>query len=42
MSFKALHLNKSIVKAIEEAGYTEPTLIQEQTIPFVIRQKGMS
>lgn len=41
MSFKALNLNKTIVKAIDEAGYTEPTLIQEQTIPLVLDKKDV-
>lgn len=41
MLFKALNLNKTIVKAIDEAGYTEPTLIQEQTIPFVLDKKDV-
>ncbi|HEX9826229.1 MAG TPA: DEAD/DEAH box helicase [Flavobacteriaceae bacterium] len=36
MSFKDLHLNKPILKAIEASGYTEPTLVQEQTIPLVL------
>lgn len=41
MSFKALNLNKAIVKAIDEAGYTEPTLIQERTIPLVLDKKDV-
>ncbi|MEO6348352.1 MAG: DEAD/DEAH box helicase [Aquaticitalea sp.] len=41
MSFKDLHLNKPILKAIEESGYTEPTLIQEQTIPLVLEKKDV-
>jgi len=41
MSFKDLNLNKAIVKAIDEAGYTEPTLIQEQTIPLVLDKKDV-
>ncbi|WP_040253266.1 DEAD/DEAH box helicase [Psychroserpens mesophilus] len=41
MSFKTLNLNKAIVKAIDEAGYTEPTLIQEQTIPLVLEKKDV-
>ena len=41
MSFKELNLNKAIVKAIDEAGYTEPTLIQEQTIPLVLNKKDV-
>src|SRR5690606_8516109 len=41
MSFKDLHLNKPILKAVEETGYTEPTLIQEKTIPLVLQQKDV-
>lgn len=41
MSFKDLHLNKPILKAIEETGYSEPTLIQEKTIPFVLDKKDI-
>ena len=41
MSFKDLNLNKPILKAIEEAGYTEPTLIQEKTIPMVLDKKDV-
>jgi len=41
MSFKDLHLNKPILKAIEESGYTEPTLVQEQTIPLVLDKKDV-
>lgn len=36
MPFKDLHLNKPILKAIEASGYTEPTLVQGQTIPLVL------
>ncbi|WMI69771.1 DEAD/DEAH box helicase [Mangrovimonas sp. YM274] len=36
MSFKDLNLNKPILRAIAEAGYDEPTLIQEKTIPLVL------
>lgn len=41
MSFKDLQLNKPILKAIEEEGYDEPTLIQEKTIPFVLEKKDV-
>lgn len=41
MSFKNLHLNKPILKAIDETGYTEPTLVQEQTIPLVLDKKDV-
>lgn len=36
MSFENLNLNASILKAIAETGYTEPTPIQAQAIPEII------
>lgn len=39
MSFTKLGLNPNILKAIEEQGYTKPTLIQEQAIPKVLEKK---
>jgi ATP-dependent RNA helicase RhlE len=36
MPFKALGLDTNILKAIQEAGYTEPTPIQAAAIPAVI------
>ncbi|OMP31093.1 DEAD/DEAH box helicase [Mangrovimonas sp. DI 80] len=36
MSFKDLNLNKPLLRAIAEAGYDDPTLIQEKTIPVVL------
>ena len=41
MSFKDLKLNKPILRAIAEAGYNEPTLVQEQTIPLVLDKKDV-
>jgi ATP-dependent RNA helicase RhlE len=41
MSFKDLNLNKPILKAIEEAGYIDPTLVQEKTIPLVLDKKDV-
>ena len=41
MSFKDLNLNKPILRAIAEAGYNEPTLVQERTIPIVLDKKDM-
>jgi ATP-dependent RNA helicase RhlE len=35
-NFDALGLNQSLVRALLEAGYTEPTPIQVQAIPKVI------
>jgi len=36
MSFKDLKLNKPLLRAIAEAGYDNPTLVQEKTIPLVL------
>ena len=36
MSFESLNLNPSILKAIIESGYTEPTAIQAEAIPVII------
>jgi len=36
MSFRALALGERILKAIEEAGYTEPTPIQAAAIPQIL------
>ena len=36
MSFKALNLGPQILKAIDEAGYTEPTPIQSAAIPLIL------
>ena len=41
MSFKDLHLNRPILRAIAEAGYNEPTLVQERTIPLVLDRKDV-
>ncbi len=35
MSFESLNLDSSILRAIEESGYTTPTAIQAQAIPVV-------
>jgi ATP-dependent RNA helicase RhlE len=35
-SFKELDLNKQLVSAVEEMGYTEPTEIQEKAIPVIM------
>ena len=36
MSFEALGLHASLVKAVTEAGYLKPTAVQEQAIPAAI------
>ncbi|WP_299224705.1 DEAD/DEAH box helicase [uncultured Psychroserpens sp.] len=41
MTFKDLDLNKPLLKAIDAANYTVPTLIQEQTIPLVLKKKDI-
>lgn len=41
MSFKDLQLNRPILRAIAEAGYNDPTLVQEKTIPLVLAKKDM-
>lgn len=41
MSFKALGLNKPIVKALLAKGYEHPTHVQEQAIPVILDQKDV-
>ncbi|WP_159021283.1 DEAD/DEAH box helicase [Formosa sp. L2A11] len=41
MSFKDLHLNRPLLRAIAESGYNEPTLVQEKTIPFVLEGRDV-
>ena len=41
MSFKDLQLNKPILRAVAEAGYDNPTLVQEKTIPLVLDKKDV-
>ncbi len=41
MSFKKLGLSKTILQAIEEKGYTEPSPIQEKAIPHVLDRKDL-
>src|SRR4051794_17076302 len=36
MPFRALNLSPQILKAVQEAGYTEPTPIQASAIPQII------
>jgi superfamily II DNA/RNA helicase len=36
MDFRELGLSEELLKAVEEAGYTKPTPIQEQAIPIVL------
>ena len=41
MSFRTLHLDSNILKAITEAGYTEPTPIQTAAIPPILEGKDL-
>ncbi len=41
MSFSALGLSPSILKALDEAGYQKPTSIQSQAIPAIIQGKDV-
>jgi ATP-dependent RNA helicase RhlE len=41
LSFKELHLIAPILKALETEGYTEPTPIQQQSIPHILRGKDL-
>ena len=41
MSFKDLKLIKPLLKAIDASGYTEPTLVQERTIPVILEGKDV-
>ncbi len=41
LSFESLNLHPSILRAVEEAGYTTPTPIQAQAIPEVISGRDL-
>ena len=41
MSFKDLQIIKPLLRAVAEAGYDNPTLVQEQTIPLVLDRKDV-
>ncbi|MEY4963208.1 MAG: hypothetical protein RLZZ323_527 [Bacteroidota bacterium] len=41
MLFEDLSLSKSIQKAVYEEGYTQPTPIQEQAIPYILEGKDV-
>ncbi|MGR3810570.1 DEAD/DEAH box helicase [Jiulongibacter sp. NS-SX5] len=41
MSFKKLGLNDLLLKAIEEKGYTDPSVIQEKAIPQILAGKDV-
>jgi len=41
MTFKELHIIEPILRAVEEEGYTNPTPIQEQSIPILLKGKDL-
>ncbi len=41
MSFKTLGLSASILRALSEQGYTEPTPIQKEAIPLILEKKDV-
>ncbi|MFT5166752.1 MAG: ATP-dependent RNA helicase RhlE [Saprospiraceae bacterium] len=41
MTFKDLGIIEPILRALESEGYTEPTPIQEQSIPILLRRKDL-
>ncbi|WP_298556686.1 DEAD/DEAH box helicase [uncultured Algibacter sp.] len=41
MSFKDLKISKPILRAVAEAGYDNPTLVQEKTIPLVLEKRDI-
>ena len=41
MTFEALGLHPSILKALVEAGYTQPTPVQEQAVPAAIEGRDL-
>ena len=41
MGFKVFSLQKEIIQAIEEKGYTQPTPIQEKAIPLVLQGRDV-
>ncbi|HET9278791.1 MAG TPA: DEAD/DEAH box helicase [Flavitalea sp.] len=41
MSFEKLCLTEPILKALQKEGYTQPTPIQEQSIPVVLQQRDL-
>ena len=41
MSFQDLHLNSSLLRVVERAGFTEPTPIQVRTIPHILNGRDI-
>src|SRR5688500_10721811 len=40
-SFEALGLHETVLRAVEEAGYTTPTPIQRDAIPLIIKGRDV-
>ena len=38
-NFKDLGVNKGLLKAVEEIGFTSPTPVQEKAIPYLLKGK---
>ncbi len=41
MTFNELELSEPLLKAIAEQGYTQPTPVQEQAIPYILQGRDM-
>ncbi|MHC5201173.1 DEAD/DEAH box helicase [Myroides sp. LJL119] len=41
MGFEDLQLNQSILKAIHDLGYSQPTAIQQKAIPVILQEKDI-
>ena len=41
MKFEDLQLMPEILKALKDEGYTEPTSIQEKSIPLVLKREDV-
>jgi superfamily II DNA/RNA helicase len=41
MTFADLHLSDALLRAIAEAGYSEPTPIQREAIPSVLMSRDL-
>ena len=41
MSFASLGLSEALVRAIEAAGYTQPTPVQQRAIPAVLQGRDL-
>lgn len=41
MQFQDLHLSEPLLRALQKEGYTEPTPIQEQAIPYLLQRRDL-